>query len=145
MNGRRQASGGRQQRPSEWRPGVSLVFSKNQTPNERMRKPAMTRRFFPVGFLAAAIAVTGVPAHASSHREAPGITKMPKVDGTDFYVFNSYEAGRAGDVTFLANYVPLQDAYGGPNFFTLDPDAVYRIHVDNAGNGVESLTFEFRV
>ena len=105
----------------------------------------MNRSVYAVGFLAAALAVTGAPAHASSHREAPGIAKTPKVDGTDFYVFNSYEAGHAGDVTFLANYVPLQDAYGGPNFFTLDPDAVYRIHVDNAGNGVESLTFEFRV
>src|ERR1700732_4039002 len=105
----------------------------------------MNRSVYAVGFLAAALAVTGAPAHASSHREAPGIAKMPKVDGTDFYVFNSYEAGHAGDVTFLANYVPLQDAYGGPNFFTLDPDAVYRIHVDNAGNGVESMTFEFRV
>jgi hypothetical protein len=91
------------------------------------------------------LALSGAPANASSHREAPGITKMPKVDGTDFYVFSSYEAGRSGYVTFLANYVPLQDAYGGPNFFTLDPDAVYRIHVDNAGNGVESTTFEFRV
>jgi len=91
------------------------------------------------------LALSGAPANASSHREAPGITKMPKVDGTDFYMFSSYEPGRTGYVTFLANYVPLQDAYGGPNFFTLDPDAVYRIHVDNAGNGVESTTFEFRV
>jgi hypothetical protein len=92
----------------------------------------------------AAILVAG-PVHASSHREAPGITKMPKVDGSDFYMFNSYETGRAGYVTFIANYAPLQDAYGGPNFFTLDPDATYDIHVDNAGNGVESLTFQFRV
>lgn len=90
-------------------------------------------------------ALTSVPAQASSHREAPGITKMPKVDGTDFYMFNSYEAGRTGYVTFLANYVPLQDSYGGPNFFTLDPDALYRIHIDNTGTGVESLTFEFKV
>lgn len=95
--------------------------------------------------LAGAAILAAVPAHASSHREAPGITKMPKVDGSDFYMFNSYEAGRSGYVTFLANYSPLQDAYGGPNFFTLDPDATYDIHVDNAGNGTESLTFRFRV
>jgi hypothetical protein len=107
----------------------------------------MRSRVVAVTLLAAAtiLALSGAPAKASSHREAPGITKMPKVDGTDFYMFNSYELGRTGYVTFLANYVPLQDAYGGPNFFTLDPDAVYRIHVDNAGNGVESTTFEFRV
>jgi hypothetical protein len=98
-----------------------------------------------IAALAGAAILAVAPAHASSHREAPGITKMPKVDGSDFYMFNSYEAGRTGYVTFLANYAPLQDAYGGPNFFTLDPDATYNIHVDNAGNGVESLTFQFRV
>ena len=27
---------------------------------------------------------------ASSHREAPSITKLPKVDATDFYMFKSY-------------------------------------------------------
>ena len=98
-----------------------------------------------IAALAGAAMLAAGPAHASSHREAPGITKMPKVDGSDFYMFNSYETGRAGYVTFIANYAPLQDAYGGPNFFTLDPDATYDIHVDNAGNGVPSLTFQFRV
>jgi hypothetical protein len=84
------------------------------------------------------------PAQASSHREAPAITEMPKVDGTDFYMFNSYESGRSGYVTLLANYIPLQSAYGGPNFFTLDPDASYRINIDNTGDGVEDVTFQFR-
>ena len=62
---------------------------------------------------------------ASSHREAPFITTSPKVDGTDFYMFNSYEAGKAANVTLIANYLPLQDAYGGPNYFSLDPNALY--------------------
>lgn len=107
----------------------------------------MTRRaaFAVLGAAAIVAGLAGMPAQASSHREAPGITKMPKVDGTDFYIFNSYEPGRTGFVTILANYVPLQDAYGGPNYFALDPDALYRIHIDNAGNGTESLTFEFKV
>lgn len=83
-------------------------------------------------------------AEASSHREAPFITEIPKVDGTDFYMFRSYEAGRQDYVTLIANYVPLQDAYGGPNYFNLDPDAVYRIHIDNSGDGVEDITFQFR-
>jgi hypothetical protein len=97
-------------------------------------------------FLTAAVAaLAGLPAGASSHREAPGITEMPKVDGTDFYMFRSYEAGRDGYVTLIANYLPLQDAYGGPNYFTLDPDALYNIHIDNTGDGVEDLSFQFRV
>jgi hypothetical protein len=83
-------------------------------------------------------------AMASSHREAPFITTAPKVDGTDFYMFNSYEAGKAGNVTLIANYLPLQDAYGGPNYFSLDPNALYEIHLDNNGDGKEDLTFQFQ-
>jgi len=94
---------------------------------------------------ALALCALAAPALASSHREAPAIAGMPKVDGTDFYMFNSYEPGRAGYVTFIANYLPLQDAYGGPNFFALDPDAVYRIHIDQNGDGVEDITFQFKV
>ena len=88
--------------------------------------------------------LSGLPAHASSHREAPAITATPKVDGTDFYMFNSYEAARTGYVTLIANYVPLQDAYGGPNFFKMDPNALYEIHIDNVGDGKEHVTFQFR-
>ena len=83
-------------------------------------------------------------ASASSHREAPFITKMPKVDNTDFYMFRSYETGRDGFVTIIANYQPLQDAYGGPNYFSMDPDALYEIHIDNNGDAQEDLTFQFR-
>ncbi len=81
---------------------------------------------------------------ASSHREAPAITSMPKVDGTDFYLFRSYEPGREGYVTMIANYLPLQDAYGGPNYFTLDDKALYEIHIDNDGDAREDITFQFR-
>lgn len=92
----------------------------------------------------AALAAPALTAHASSHREAPFISEMPKVDGTDFYMFNSYEDSRSGYVTLVANYVPLQDAYGGPNYFMLDPEALYEIHVDNNGDAKEDLTFQFR-
>lgn len=88
--------------------------------------------------------VTIDSAVASSHREAPFITEMPKVDGTDFYMFRSYEEGRSEYVTLIANYLPLQDAYGGPNFFNLDPDALYEIHVDNNADASEDITFQFR-
>ncbi len=58
---------------------------------------------------------------ASSHREAPAIAGMPRVDASDFYMFSSYETGRSAYVTLIANYVPLQDAYGGPNYFRSTP------------------------
>ena len=89
-------------------------------------------------------AATPMLASGSSHREAPFITGVPKVDGTDFYMFRSYEAGRDGYVTILANYLPLQDPSGGPNFFGLDEKALYEINIDNNGDAKEDITFQFR-
>ncbi|HEY2684815.1 MAG TPA: DUF4331 domain-containing protein [Steroidobacteraceae bacterium] len=94
--------------------------------------------------VAAVLLGAALPALASSHREAPFIAEHPKVDGTDFYMFMSYEPNRAGYVTIIANYDPLQDAYGGPNYFSLDPNALYEIEIDNNGDSQEDLTFQFR-
>ena len=80
---------------------------------------------------------------ASSHREAPAIAGMPRVDATDFYMFRSYEPGREEYVTLIANYLPLQAPYGGPNYYKLDNDAIYEIHIDNDGDAKENLTFQF--
>ena len=93
--------------------------------------------------LFAAMASTASVGWSSSHREAPGSAGQPRVDGTDFYMFRSYEPGREDYVTLIANYLPLQAPYGGPNYFTLDNDAIYEIHIDNDGDAVEDLTFQF--
>ena len=85
-----------------------------------------------------------VPAVASSHREAPGITRSPKVDNTDFYMFRSYEPGREATVTLIANVYPDQSPGSGPNYFTMDPNAIYEIHIDNDGDAVENLTYSFK-
>ena len=96
-----------------------------------------------LGTTAATICFAATVANASSHREAPGITEQPKVDATDFYMFRSYENQREGYVTLIANYQPLQAPYGGPNYFTMDPDALYEIHIDNDGDAIEDITFQF--
>ena len=88
--------------------------------------------------------VAASSAMASSHREAPFIAGQPKLDATDLYMFRSYEAGRSAFVTILANYQPFQDPQGGPNFYMFDPNGLYEIHIDNVGDGVEKLTFQFR-
>jgi hypothetical protein len=94
--------------------------------------------------LLASTALLTVPALASSHREAPFITGAPKIDATDLYMFRSYEPGREGYVTLLANYQPFQDPQGGPNFYMFDPNALYEINLDNNGDGKEDMTFQFR-
>jgi hypothetical protein len=81
---------------------------------------------------------------ASSHREAPNISGSPRVDGTDLYLFRSYESGRQGFVTVLANYLPFQDPNGGPTFYQLDPEAVYAINLNNDGDANADFSFQFR-
>jgi hypothetical protein len=89
----------------------------------------------------------------SSHKEAPGIAKDPAADSTDVYAFVSPDAPET--VTILANYVPLQDPDGGPNFFEFGAktvvnggaptgdDVLYEIHIDNTGTGIPSITYQF--
>ena len=92
----------------------------------------------------ATLSALTAPALASSHREAPFITQMPKVDGTDVYLFRSYEPNRASYVTLIANYIPGQAPSDGPNYYMLDPAALYEIKVDNNGDSVEDLTYQFK-
>ncbi|HVG46682.1 MAG TPA: DUF4331 family protein, partial [Rubellimicrobium sp.] len=58
----------------------------------------MKRRIATGSTAVAALLLAGGTAWASSHREAPGITETPKIDGTDLYMFRSYEPGREGYV-----------------------------------------------
>lgn len=104
----------------------------------------MNRRNRAAACAVAAALTLAVGMDGSSHREAPGITNTPKLDGTDWYMFRSYEPGREGFVTLVANYYPFQDPFGGPNYFALDPSGVYEMHIDNDGNAVEDITFQFR-
>jgi len=95
------------------------------------------------GVMLATAVATGAVAVASSHREAPMIAGLPRLDATDLYMFRSYEKGREDTITLLANYFPLQDPYGGPNYFDLDTNALYEIHIDNDGDSQEDITFSF--
>ena len=86
-----------------------------------------------------------LPAQASSHREAPAITDHAQGRRHRLLHVQQLRAGPLrGYVTLVANYLPLQDAYGGPNYFKLDPNALYEIHIDNNGDGKEDITFQFR-
>jgi hypothetical protein len=81
-------------------------------------------------------------ATASSHREAPVISDDPAADNTDVYAFVS--PNRPDSVTMIANYIPLEQPAGGPNFAKFADSVLYAIHVDNNGDGEEDVTYEFR-
>ncbi len=92
----------------------------------------------------ACLALLGVsaPAGASSHSEAPGTASDRAVDGTDVYAFVSPDA--TGTVTLVANYFPLEEPSGGPNYFGFADDALYEVHVDNDGDTLEDITYQFQ-
>ena len=100
-----------------------------------------------VGAVLAALLAGGAadrPAEASSHREAPLIIFDPGADNTDVYAFRSYEPGREGFVTLMANFIPFQEPSGGPHFYLFDPTVLYEIKIDNTGDGVEDVTYQFQ-
>ena len=79
---------------------------------------------------------------ASSHREAPSIATDPTADATDLYAFRSPDA--PDTITFIANYVPLQTPNSGPNFYKFGDNVLYEINIDNNGDAIEDITYQFR-
>jgi hypothetical protein len=81
-------------------------------------------------------------AQASSHREAPLISGDPLADNTDVYAFVSPR--NPDRVTLIANFIPLEEPAGGPNFFKFDDNVLYEIMIDNDADAFEDITFQFR-
>ena len=113
-----------------------------------MRKPIIGRILLVCLLVALALALiptsNSTRSLASSHREAPLIVADPLADNTDTYAFRSTEAGRSGFVTLIANWIPFQEPSGGPHFYKFDDSVLYEIYVDNTGDGVEDVTYQFR-
>jgi hypothetical protein len=89
---------------------------------------------------AAALAAT--LGFGSSHREAPGILKDPTADNTDVWAFTAPDA--PGSLTVVANWIPLADPAGGPNFYPLDENARYYVKIDNTGDGYEDVAYRWK-
>ena len=87
------------------------------------------------------VGLAPVTAEASSHREAPGVTDLPKYDNTDVYAFVSPD--RSGTVTLVSNWVPFEEPAGGPNFYPWATDARYEINIDNNGDAKPDLTYRW--
>ncbi|MDQ2807035.1 MAG: DUF4331 domain-containing protein [Chloroflexota bacterium] len=92
----------------------------------------------------ALLVVGGTPARslASSHREAPFISSDPEADNTDLYAFVSPDV--TNTVTIIANYLPLEEPNGGPNFGAFGDNVQYEIRIDNTGNGEANVVYQFR-
>ncbi len=112
-----------------------------------MARPSVTAKRGLAALLAAATTVSGAAllapgtSSASSHREAPYIQGDPAVDNTDTYAFVSPDDPNS--VTMIANWWPLEEPAGGPNFYPWDPQAAYDINVDNNGDAKADLTYRW--
>ena len=110
-----------------------------------------SKRFRRTAVAAAATVALGVgvfaglgpaPGGASSHREAPLTADEPKIDNTDVYAFRSPD--KPDTVTLISNWIPFEEPAGGPNFYFFDPNAVYRIHIDNNGDAAADIIYEWQ-
>ncbi|MBA2437443.1 MAG: DUF4331 domain-containing protein, partial [Acidimicrobiia bacterium] len=70
------------------------------------------------------------------------ISKDPVADNTDVYAFVAPDA--PDTVTLIANYQGFQEPGGGPNYFEFGEDVLYEINVDNDGDAIPNVTYEFR-
>jgi len=100
-----------------------------------------------VGALAASLALAAVlgtigPSVASSHREAPLIAEDRQADNVDTYVFRSPD--KPDTVTLVGDWIPLEEPAGGPNFGKFGDDVMYAINVDNNGDAVPDISYQFR-
>ena len=105
----------------------------------------MKRKWILPAMAAATVGIAALwnfPVQASSHREAPLISQDPLADNTDVYAFVS--PANPDRVTLIANFIPFEAPYGGPNFFKFDDNVLYEIMVDNDGDAVEDVTFQFK-
>ena len=78
----------------------------------------------------------------SSHREAPSISKDAVADSTDLYAFVSPDD--PSTVTIIANYLPGEAPFGGPNFYEFGDDVLYRVNIDNDADGKPEIVYEFQ-
>jgi hypothetical protein len=80
--------------------------------------------------------------YASSHREAPLISRDPLADNTDVYAFRT--PNEPGTITIIANYIPFESPEGGPNYYTFGTNIRYEIHVkNNASTKGDDITYRF--
>ncbi|MBV7328551.1 DUF4331 domain-containing protein [Chloroflexi bacterium TSY] len=103
---------------------------------------ALSVALTPMLLTASAVFVQTDEADASSHREAPLISKDAYADNTDTYAFISPE--NPDNIVLAASWIPFEAPEGGPNYFEWDDNVFYEIHVDNNGDAIADFTYTLR-
>jgi hypothetical protein len=98
-----------------------------------------------LSLLAATLMASSV-AFASSHREAPAISNDPQADNTDLYAWVDPDLST---LHIVANWIPLEEPSGGPNFHKFSDDVLYQIHIAGNASGAtgnlnDTITYNIR-
>ena len=94
-----------------------------------MKQKFMTRGHPQFLIALVCLAAAAIALMSSSHREAPMIANDPLADNTDLYAFRSPD--HPDKITIIANYIPAQLPFAGPNYYQFGEDIRYEIHIDN--------------
>ena len=103
-----------------------------------MRKPLLPRgRLLPIAFaLGIGASVAGIGTLlASDHQDTPEVELNPRMDINDVYAFPGSTADRIALVMTTSSPIAGQDA-------SFDPNVLYQIKIDNAGDANEDLVFQ---
>jgi len=87
-----------------------------------------------------------VPALASSHMDAPLITRDPSANTTDVYAFVRPDASGNKSLVLALGVYPHQNPGIGPNKYNFDDNVRYELHVALGGDvaaGRPSITYRF--
>ncbi len=106
-----------------------------------MRKKIFLFSASAILLIVSALITTSQCTDASSHREAPIISTDPVADNTDVYAFRP--ADDPGMLCIIACYNPLEEPAGGPNFHKFGTDVLYEIKIDNVGDKLAHITYQF--
>jgi hypothetical protein len=98
----------------------------------------LTKKAWTTALAALSIMATTQGALASSHREAPRIAEDPAADNTDLYAWVE-----GSNLIILANYIPLEEPAGGPNFHKFSDDVLYEIHIVRGATSLDdAITYQ---
>ncbi|MBI5771580.1 MAG: DUF4331 domain-containing protein [Verrucomicrobia bacterium] len=93
--------------------------------------------------LAFSLAPGPVPVRASSHMDAPLITRDPAANTSDVYAFVVQRNGVKYLDVALAVY-PHQEPGVGPNKYAFDPHVLYQIFLADPATGADRVAYQFQ-
>lgn len=99
-----------------------------------------------LGLLALTAALGVVPARASSHMDAPLITRDPAANTTDVYAFVATRNGVKYLELALGVY-PHEEPGIGPNKYNFDDNVLYQLFISKGGDlstGADSIAYQFQ-